>query len=83
MHQPEFDELNTHRLEHDWTWDELAAAMARADLPVSARTLHYVCKRLPPDGHALDRTLFKIRKYLERVRVADKRAEARRRKVSA
>ncbi len=82
MSQPEFDELNTHRLEHDWTWEQLAFEMARADLSLSARTLHYVCKRLPPDGHALDRTLYKIRKYLELVRAADKRA-ARRRKVSA
>jgi len=83
MREPEFAELDAHRLEHDWTWEELAAAMERARTPVAARTLHYLCKRLPEDGHALDRTLYKIRKYLEGVRVADKRAAARRAKVSA
>jgi hypothetical protein len=83
MPDPEFAELDAHRLEHDWTWDELAADMARANATVSARTLHYLCKRLPPDAHALDRTLYKIRKYLERVRAGEKRAEVRRRKVSA
>jgi hypothetical protein len=82
--EPEFTELDTIRLDHDWTWDELAADMARAQAPVNARTLHFLCKRLPVNGHALDRTMHKIRKYLAHVRAVEARAAARaRRKVTA
>ncbi len=83
MPDPEFAELEAYRLDHDLTWDELAADMARVAITIPARTLHYVCKRLPADGHAQDRTLHKIRKYLAHVRAAEARAATRRRKVSA
>jgi hypothetical protein len=78
MPEPEFAELNAYRLERDWTWPELAADMERHRVGVSPRTLHYVCKRMPADGHALDRTLHKIRKYLVIARASLKRSEARR-----
>jgi hypothetical protein len=83
MAEPEFSELDLIRLDHDWTWEELAADMARADVVISPRTLHYLCKRLPVNGHALDRTVHKIRKYLAHVRAAEQRAARRGRKVSA
>ena len=42
---PELAELDAYRLDHDLTWAQLAAEMARADLPMSPRTLHYWCKQ--------------------------------------
>lgn len=81
---PEFAELEAYRLEHDLSWPALAVDMAeRVGVEISPRTLHYLCKRLPEDGHALDRTLYKIRKYLTHVRELETRARGRRRKVSA
>ena len=65
-----FIDLNTHRVEHDWTWHQLADAMATAGVPFSPRTLHYLCKRQPEDACARDRTLHRIRKYLAHVRAA-------------
>lgn len=84
MPEPEFAELDALRLDRDWTWLELSNDMKRIiGAEVSPRTLHFLCRRLPVNGHALDRTMHKIRKYLAHVRAAEKRAEARRRKVSA
>jgi hypothetical protein len=61
---PEVAELDAYRLDHDLTWAQLAAEMARADLPMSPRTLHYLVKRAPPEARPLDRTLHKIRVFL-------------------
>jgi hypothetical protein len=61
---PELAELDAYRLDHDLTWAQLAAEMAKADLPMSPRTLHYLVKRAPVDAKPLDRTLHKIRVFL-------------------
>jgi hypothetical protein len=61
---PELAELDAYRLDHDLTWDQLAQEMAKADLPMSPRTLHHLVKRAHPDTKPLDRTLHKIRVFL-------------------
>jgi hypothetical protein len=57
--------LDQYRIERDWSFEELATAMARAKCVISKRTLHYLCKRLPADGNPLDRTVYKIKKFLK------------------
>jgi hypothetical protein len=79
MPRPEIAALNTFRLEHDWTFDQLAAEMARAKCPIPSRTLHYLIKRSPRDARPLDRTLFKIVKFLKGQKVQPV-AESRRRR---
>jgi len=63
---PEFAELESYRLANDWTWDQLAAAMAKHDLSMSPRTLHYLVKSAPANSKPLDRTLHKVRTFLQR-----------------
>jgi hypothetical protein len=84
MPLPECAALDQYRLEKDWTFDELAAAMSRAKLGIPARTLNYLL-RSPGSIRPLDRTLFKIRKYLKRAQAADARraTERRRRRTAA
>jgi hypothetical protein len=49
---------------------------------MSPRTLHYLLVRAPADAKPLDRTLFKIRRFLEHARAVEKRRRARRRNQS-
>ena len=81
--EKEFLDLDAHRLDHDWSWSQLAEAMHDAGIEFAARTLHYLCKRQPADAHARDRTLHKVRKYLAYVAAAEKRAADRRRRKAA
>jgi len=74
---PEIAELDAYRLEKDWTWEQLSAAMGRANIPMSPRTLHYLIKRAPADAKPLDRTLHKIRKFLVAMHEADRRRQSR------
>jgi hypothetical protein len=76
---PEYEELDAYRLQKDWTFEELAQAMARVGVHMSPRTLHYLVKRSKPGSHPLDRTLFKINTYLEHVRAAKRRRRPTRR----
>lgn len=46
----------------------MSASMTDAELPVSPRTLHYLIKRAGADAHALDRTVYKIKKYVARMK---------------
>jgi hypothetical protein len=81
---PECLALDAHRLDKDWTFKQLGADMARAGIALSPRTLHYLIKRAPADSMPLDRTLYKIRKYLKLVAESEKRRRARsRRRPSA
>jgi hypothetical protein len=85
MPLPECLELDAVRLQKNWTWAELAEQMKRVDLAMSPRTLHYIVKRMPPDATPRDRTLFRIRKFLEHVRASrarQQRRASRRRRVS-
>jgi len=59
--------LNEYRLDHDYTFEQLADAMEKAGFALSPRTLHYVLKRMKPDGVPHDRTLHRIRRFLESV----------------
>lgn len=83
----EFEELREYRNVHDWTWDQLVADMKRAGVVVSARTVAYLCDPRHLDVRPLDRTLYKIRKYLATIRrptTRDKvRADKRRRRDEA
>jgi hypothetical protein len=63
----ELRELNAIRLDHDWTWAELSAAMAKAHVEISPRTLHHLIKG-PAAGKPFDRTLHKVRLFLAHVR---------------
>lgn len=76
----ELAELDALRLDRDWTWAELSAAMDARGVEMSPRTLHYLLKRAPAQAQPLDRTLHKIRTYLATVK-ADARRRARRRKA--
>jgi hypothetical protein len=77
---PECAELDLIRLEHDWTWEQLAADMEKRGIKLSVRTLHYNIKRAPADVVPLDRTLYKIRQYLKLVKAAKARAGRRHRR---
>jgi hypothetical protein len=84
-------ELNGLRLEHDWTFPELAAAMAKAGCPVTRTTLY---NSLRPGSTTVpyERTLHKMRRFVEQqrmtaeARLADRaqaRAERARRRAAA
>lgn len=77
MRPPEYAELNAYRLEKNWTWRQLAAAMSEADAPLSHRTLYHLLKRAHVDERPLDRTIYNIRKFLAHVRATDGAALAR------
>jgi hypothetical protein len=79
---PECVELDAIRLDRDWTWAQLAAAMKRAGVDVSPRTLHYILKRAPEDSKPLDRTLYKIRKFLKHIRATERRRLSRHKTVA-
>jgi hypothetical protein len=83
MPPPEFAELDTYRLDRDWTWAELSAAMGERDIQMSPRTLHYLLKAAPADAKPHDRTLHKIQKFLAHTRQASQRRARRARKQIA
>jgi len=76
-HAESFAELELHRLDRDWTFDQLAAAMKRAGFKIPMRTLHYLLKQAPKNVRPRDRTMHKINRYLEHVRENDRRRRAR------
>jgi hypothetical protein len=63
----EIDELNAIRLDRDWSYQELADDMEAAGHGVPSKTLHALLTQRPKP---YDRTLYKIRKYLEHLRTA-------------
>jgi hypothetical protein len=79
---PELKALDLLRLDQDFTWQELARDMQRAGFQMSARTLHYLLTRAPETVKPLDRTLHKIRRYLEFARERDDARRARRSKAA-
>jgi hypothetical protein len=73
---PELIALNNLRLERDRTWIQLGDDMKQAGFAVPARTLHYLVRRKPANSQPLERTLHKIRKYLEFVEDEERRTGA-------
>lgn len=72
--------LEAIRLTRDWTFAELSAAMAKLDLYVSPRTLHYLVKEMPREAKPFDRTMFKLQKFLAHMKRLDAQAHSRRRR---
>jgi hypothetical protein len=80
---PDLDDLNAIRLSHDWSFPELARAMAAAGYAVKERTLYYLLRQAPPGSAPRDTTLHQIRRFVEYTRAEDEqraleRAERRR-----
>ena len=75
------DELDRLRLDQDWSYRQLAADMRRTGLAISAQTLHQVLtdRSITP----FDRTLHKIRTYLDHRAAAPKAATPRRKRATA
>lgn len=71
---PELRALEAYRLDEDLGFPELARRMAKAGVPMSKRTLWYLIKERPAGSKPLDRTLYKIRKFL---RILGEREQAR------
>jgi hypothetical protein len=69
---PEVAELNALRLELDLSFQEVADAMRAIGYPLNPRTLHQLIRK--PHMTPNERTLFKIRKYLDHVKAGQKRA---------
>jgi hypothetical protein len=70
---PEFQQLNQWRLERDWTWNELALYMGApragfTSVHISPRTLAYLLTR--DDAKPLDRTVFKIVRFVKQEQAA-------------
>jgi len=60
---PLLGRLAAYRLEHDLSYDRLAAAMTQAGYPMKGRALHLVLtNRVRTAPH--DRTLYKITQFL-------------------
>ncbi len=72
------DELDQIRLDNDWSYRELSEDMTRAGCPVADKTLQTMLRRRT--RQPWDRTLHKIRRYLESRRAS---SPARRRKGAA
>jgi len=64
MMLPECLAINAVRLARDWTWRDVGHEMARAGVPMSWRTVHYLCTHDPPPLRPLDRTLHKLRTFV-------------------
>ena len=63
---PYVSRLARYRLEHDLSYQQLAAEMRDAGCPVHARSLHWALTgRL--QRQPLDRTLFKIQRFVEQL----------------
>lgn len=74
---PELAALNAYRLGHDRTWQELSEDMALRGVSVPSRTLHYLLMRMPAGRQPRDRTLFKIRQFLDAIAAAEPNAAGR------
>lgn len=61
---PELVAIEAYRVEHDLTWDDLGLELRAAECKVPTRTIHYLCKRAKLDALVLDRTIYKIQKFL-------------------
>lgn len=72
--------LAAYRLEHDLTFDALAAELAAADCAVPARVLHLALTRRLRTGPR-ERTLYKIRKFVDGI--GRRRTRAKRRRARA
>jgi len=68
---PELVDLENFRLECDWTYEQLIHEMRLKRIRLSLSTLYYLLKR---HGNPTDRTLHKIRLYLQRTKAERKRA---------
>ena len=62
--------LDIYRMDHGWTWQQLADDMDKAGIPQSPRTLHHLCRRTHPLSGVRDVTLRRIQRYLEKRRIA-------------
>lgn len=58
------EQLATYRLEHDLSFEQLAAEMDDAGCPVRSRALHLLLTKRVRTAPR-DRTLYKIRRFLE------------------
>lgn len=62
--EPEYATLNTLRIEHDLTWEQLADLIEKSGAgKISAGTLHFLLTR--EDTNPRDRTVHKIRVFLK------------------
>jgi len=68
---PELIELETFRLERDWTYEQLIHDMRLKRIRLSLSTIYFLLKR---NGKPTDRTLHKLRLYLQRTKTERKRA---------
>lgn len=75
--------LDAYRLDRDWTFKQLAEAMARAGVQMSPRTLHYLVKQKGVHTNTQDRIAHKLRKYMRHVARSKKDAARVRTKRSA
>jgi hypothetical protein len=68
------ERLATYRLERDLSFEQLSAEMDKAGYAIRARSLHLMLThRLRTEP--LDRTLYKVRRFLEQVRPPKRRRE--------
>jgi hypothetical protein len=66
------EQLATYRLERDLSFEQLSAEMGKAGYAIRARALHLILtNRLRTEPH--DRTLYKVRRFLEQVRPTKRR----------
>ena len=68
------DQLATYRLEHDLSFEELAVLMTDAGYPLRARALHLLLTKRVRTAPR-DRTLYKIKRFLERAKAKRSRRE--------
>src|SRR3954451_3229697 len=61
---PELQQLDTYRLDRNFSWQDLGAELTRRGCDVSYRTLHYLIKRAPEETLVRDRTLHQVRKFM-------------------
>lgn len=77
---PIFRRLNAHRLEHDLSFPDLAAEMRKAECRIGTRTLHTLLTK--DDQKPRDRTLYKIQKFLNGLKLKPAKRKRSRRPVS-
>lgn len=78
MERRERARLDRYRLERGWSWQQLSDAMARLNIELSPRTLHYIVKGAPVGYQPHDRTLYKIKRFWKRMRDTEVRRKSRR-----
>lgn len=66
----ELRQLNDHRLEHDLTFQAIADAMSALGYPITAPTVQRMLRH--PERAPLERTMYKVRKYLKHLRAKRK-----------